>query len=198
MTPIKIVMRITIIGLLLAFLSFAFPARHDQRQAMIPRAEAQSDVSSSTHRKPFYIPPDLPPSKRGTPKGRVGGGTRDDNHPLTLVALVPDHVGFTTQAQPSLFWYLSSTTLDPIELVIMDPQKIGPLFVTRLHSPPTPGIQRVRLAEYDVSLAPGVPYQWFIALRRDPKQRSKDIVAKRTHRTDQAVRGAPYPLGPGS
>jgi hypothetical protein len=39
-------------------------------------------------------------------------------------------------------------------------------------------MQRVRLAEYDVSLAIGVTYQWFVALIRDPTQRSKDIVAR--------------------
>ena len=177
MTPIKIVVRITFIGLLLALLSFAFPVRDDQRQAMTPRAEAQSDVPPSTQREPFYVPPHLPTSKRGAPKSRVGGGTRSDGHPLTLAALAPDHVGLTAQAQPSLFWYLSSTTPSPIEVVIMNPQQIEPLVVKRLHPPLTPGIQRVRLAAYDVSLAPGVPYQWFVALILDPSQRSKDIVA---------------------
>jgi len=178
MTPIKIVVRITIIGLLLALLPFAFPARHDKPQVMIPRAEAQSDIPSSTQREPFYVPPHLPTSKRGAPQSRVGGGTRGDGNPLTLAALAPDHVGLTAQAQPSLFWYLSSSTTSPIEVVIMNPQKIEPLFVTRLHPPPTPGIQRVRLAAYEVSLAIGVPYQWFIALIPDPMQRSKDIVAR--------------------
>jgi hypothetical protein len=177
MTPIKIVVRITIIGLLLVLLPFAFPVRYDQRQVMTPRAEAQSDVPPSTQQEPFYVPPQLPTSKHGAPKSRIGGGTRGDGHPLTLAALAPDHVGLTAQAQPSLFWYLSSSTTSPIEVVIMNPQKIEPLFVTRFHPPPTPGIQRVRLAAYEVSLATGVPYQWFIALIPDPAQRSKDIVA---------------------
>jgi hypothetical protein len=176
MTPINIVVRITMIGLLLALLPFVCPAHLDQRQAMTPRAEAQSAVPP-TYGEPFYVPPHLPTSKRGAPKSRIGGGTRSDGHPLTLAALAPDHVGLTAQAQPSLFWYLSSSTTSPIEVVIMDPQKIEPLFVTRLHPPPTPGIQRVRLAEYDVSLAIGVPYQWSIVLIPDSAQRSKDIVA---------------------
>ena len=177
MTPIKIVVSITIIELLLALLPFAFPARHDQRQLMTPRAEAQSEATPPTHRAPVYVPPHLPPSKIGVPKGRVGGGTRDEGDLPTLVALAPDHVGLTAQAQPSLFWYLSSSTTSPIEVGIMNPQSIEPLFVTRFRPPLTPGIQRVRLAEYDVSLAIGVPYDWFVALIPDPTQRSKDIVA---------------------
>jgi hypothetical protein len=178
MTPINIVVRTTIIGFLLALLPFVSSVRYDKRQVMTPKAEAQSDVPPPTKRKPFYIPPQLPTSKRGAPKSRVGGGTRGDGKPLTLAALAPDHVGLTAQAQPSLLWYLSSTTTFPIEVVIMDPQKIEPLLVTRFHPPSTPGIQRVRLAEYDVSLAIGVTYQWFIALIPDPTQRSRDIVAK--------------------
>jgi hypothetical protein len=178
MTPIKIVVRITLIGLLLALLPFAFPVCHDKQQVMTPRAEAQSDASPSTQRVPFYVPPQLPTSKHGSPKGRVGGGTRSDEDLPILAALAPDHVGLTAQAQPSLFWYLSSTTTSPIEVVIMNPQKIEPLFVKRFHPPFTPGIQRVRLAEHNVSLATGVLYQWFIALIPDPTQRSKDIVAR--------------------
>jgi hypothetical protein len=180
MTPIKIVVKITIIGLLLALLPFAFSVGHDKRQVMTPRAEAQSDASPSTQRAPFYfyVPPQLPASKHGGPKGRVGGGARSDDDLPTLAALAPDHVGLTAQAQPSLFWYLSSTTTSPIEVVIMNPQQTAPLFVKRFHPPFTPGIQRVRLAEYDVSLATGVPYQWFIALIPEPTQRSKDIVAR--------------------
>jgi hypothetical protein len=178
MTPIKIVVRITIIGLLLALLSFAFPDRRGKRQVMAPRAEAQSDVSPPTQRQPFYVPPQLPASKQGVPKGRIGGGTRSDGDPLTLAPLAPNHVGLTAQAQPSLFWYLSSSTTSSIEVVIKDPQKIAPLFVTRFHPPSTPGIQRVRLSEYDVSLAIGVPYHWFAVLIPDPTQRSKDIVAR--------------------
>ena len=177
MTPIKIVVSITIIGLLLALLPFAFPARHDQRQVMTPRAEAQSEATSLTHRAPVYVPPYIPPSKIGAPKGRVAGGTRDEGDLPMLVALAPDHVGLTAQAQPSLFWYLSSSTTLPIEVVIMNSQKTKPLFVTRFRPPLTPGIQRVRLAEYDVSLATNVPYDWFVALIPDPTQRSKDMVA---------------------
>jgi hypothetical protein len=178
MTPIKIAVRMTLIGLLLALLPFVFSVRYDKRQVMTPTAEAQSEVPPPTKRKPFYIPPQLPTSRRGAPKSRVGGGTRGDGDSLTLAALAPDHVGLTAQAQPSLFWYLSSATTSPIEVVIMDPQKIDPLLVMRFHPPPTPGIQRVRLAEYDVSLAIGVPYRWSIALIPDPTQRSKDIVAR--------------------
>jgi Domain of Unknown Function (DUF928)/Adenylate and Guanylate cyclase catalytic domain len=42
--------------------------------------------------------------------------------------------------------------------------------------PTAPGIQRVRLEEHGVRLATGVLYQWFVALVRNPNQRSEDLV----------------------
>jgi hypothetical protein len=91
--------------------------------------------------------------------------------------LAPDHVGLTTQAQPSLYWYLSQPTTSPIEFTVIDAQGISPLLETRLQSPTRPGIQQVRLADYGVRLKTGMKYHWFVVLIPDRHSRSKDVVA---------------------
>jgi uncharacterized protein DUF928 len=121
---------------------------------------------------PVYNPP-----SRGAPGGRIGGGTRGGGNIFVLSVLAPDHSGFTTSEQPSLYWFISKPTTLPIELTVMDSQGIKPLLETKLPSPAEPGIQRVRLADYNVHLAPGAAYRWFVAVVPDADRRSKDILA---------------------
>ena len=121
---------------------------------------------------PVYRPP-----SRGAPGGRVGGGTRGPQGNLfVLSVLAPDHSGFTTTEQPSLYLFISSSTSLPVELTLMDPQGVQPILETRLPSP-KPGVQRVRLADYNIRLSPGAAYRWFVAVVPDADRRSKDILA---------------------
>jgi hypothetical protein len=76
-----------------------------------------------------------------------------------------------------LYWYLSRLTAAPLELTITAEQAATPLLETRLTPPSQPGIQRVRLADYNVRLTPGVRYRWFVALIPDPQNRSQDVLA---------------------
>ncbi|HEU4345454.1 MAG TPA: DUF928 domain-containing protein [Candidatus Binatia bacterium] len=122
---------------------------------------------------PVYKPP-----KRGAPGGRVGGGTRGTQRDVfVLSVLAPDHSGFTTSEQPSLYWFISAPTSLPVELTVMDPQGVKPILETRLSSPVKPGVQQVRLADYNVRLEPGAAYRWFVAVVPDADRRSKDILA---------------------
>jgi hypothetical protein len=122
---------------------------------------------------PVYSPP-----SRGAPGGRIGGGTRGGGQNVfVLSVLAPDHSAFTTTGQPSLYWYISKPTSLPVELTVMDPQGIKPILETQLPSPTKAGIQRVRLADYNVHLAPGAAYRWFVAVVPDADRRSKDILA---------------------
>lgn len=122
---------------------------------------------------PVYNPP-----KRGAPGGRVGGGTRGiQRETFVLSVLAPDHSGFTTSEQPALYWFISNSTSLPIEITVMDPQGVQPILETRLTAPVKAGIQRVRLADYNIRLAPGAAYRWFVAVVPDADRRSKDIMA---------------------
>ena len=114
---------------------------------------------------------------KGAPAGRVGGGTRGDKNVFVLSVLAPDHSGFTTSEQPSLYWFISNSTSLPIELTLIDSKGIKPLLETRLPAPVKEGIQQVRLGDYKVHLKQGEAYRWFVTVVADADRRSKDILA---------------------
>jgi hypothetical protein len=94
-----------------------------------------------------------------------------------VVALAPDHPGRTTEAQPSLYWYLSRPTPRDIEVTVIESSAVKPLLEKKLPAPGQAGVQRINLAEHGVTLETGKRYQWFVSLVLDPQARSKDIVA---------------------
>lgn len=124
--------------------------------------------------KPAYKPP-----LRGAPAGRIGGGTRGatERESFSLQVLAPDHVGYTTQDQPCLYWYISKATTYPIEVTVTERRAVKPLVEKRLKAPEQAGIQSVCLASQDARLRPNVPYKWFVTLVTDAEHRSKDILA---------------------
>ena len=127
---------------------------------------------ASSRQEPLYRPP-----QRGAPGGRVGGGTRGPSMAFPLLwALVPDHVGLSTDAQPQLVWYLSKATAYPLEFTVIDETGVTPILEQRLSSPADPGIHIIRLADYDLKLEKGKTYQWFVSLISDPEHRSRDII----------------------
>ena len=117
---------------------------------------------------------------RGSPAGRVGGGSRGiggGSLPV-LAALVPDHVARTLSEQPSLFWYIDVAPKPGTRLVfsLLDEDSIEPIREVTLELT-EPGVQRIPLAAQDVRLGPGIEYEWSVALVLDPEQRSSDIIA---------------------
>ena len=173
----------------------AVRTRRRKFQQSLRRRNRQSPPSTKANRpdnRPAAATPTpvyKPPLGLGAPSSLVAGGSRgtntclaggfkDGNTTLTLSVLVPaDHVGLTVQEQPSLYWYLSAATSCQVEVTLTDGQAVEPLLDLRLSPPANPGVQRVRLADHGVRLAPGVQYQWAVALVPDPNHRSKDIVA---------------------
>jgi hypothetical protein len=118
------------------------------------------------------------PIGRGAPAGRVDAGSRGDgNEVASLYVLAPEHVGLTTRAQPSLFWFQTAPARLPFEISILKPNDPTPLLRVRRPDAATSGFQHLDLADQGVSLAPGIDYQWVVALVRDPQSRSRDIVS---------------------
>lgn len=152
-----------LIGLTLAYLVCSIFGGH------LPPQNAAAQLADTI----IYNPP-----KRGAPGGREGAGTRGfGGSLLTLTVLTPkDHAGLTVQEQPVLYWYLSQETQHPVDIILTDRQSIKPLLETRLPPPLQPGIQLVRLVDYNIHLAPGVAYKWSVALVTDPSQHSRDVV----------------------
>lgn len=122
---------------------------------------------------PVYVPP-----KRGAPLARVGGGSRgiDDNLPYISV-ITPDHVGFTSQSQPVLYWYISDAMKTRFEFALINDDDIDPLIEVTSEQEMQAGLNSINLADHGVSLEPGVAYQWSVALVEDANKRSADIVS---------------------
>jgi hypothetical protein len=181
----------TLAGLIVVGPSASMCAEEPKKSSEAPKREAKSEESSA----PVYKPP-----HRGAPGGRVGGGTRGapGRDIFVLSVLAPDHTGLTTKEQPSLFWFISSQTSLTLELTIVDPNAIEPLLETRIAAPVTRGVHRLRLADFGVRLAIGVPYQWSVAVVPDPARRSRDILASGTIERIESVGGLEPKVATGS
>ncbi len=133
---------------------------------------AQAPAPPSDLTKPVYKP-----HGAIAPRARIFGATRGrvDGEPAVL-ALVPDHVGYTTSRQPTLFWYLSKTTSRPITLTLIDTRSIKPILHVKLGQPAQSGVQMIKLKDYSLSLEEAVQYRWFVSLVVDPDSPSRDVV----------------------
>ncbi len=152
-----------VVAVLLAATSVCVPAAE-------PGIQSGKPVMKSTF---TYQPP-----QRGAPRARVGGGTRGTGGELPeLQVLAPDHVGLTTQAQPTLYWYAYSPVVAHIEFALINEEAIDPLLEVETGAVKVTGVQHLSLADHNITLQPGVPYQWSVALVMDAGSRSADVVA---------------------
>jgi hypothetical protein len=144
-----------------------------------PAAAAEQGKPESAAEKPAAAPAAVvyQPPRRGAPRARVGGGTRgpggqDD----LLTVLAPDHVGLTMQAQPTLYWYARTPAAARFRFALINDTEIEPLLEIDTGQDTVAGIQQLDLQDYDITLTPGVEYEWSVALVRDENNRSADIV----------------------
>ncbi len=160
--------------------SAAAPAAVEPKRAQAAgraeSAEIPAAPETPAEGSEVYVPP---PPDRLLPGGRMGGSTRG---PATcaseILALVPeDHVGLTTSAQPTLYWFLGEATDCRIDFVLNDPRSTSPRIESPIPGPHAAGIHALSLAEFDVVLEPGLVYTWFVNLVPDPDSRSKDVIS---------------------
>jgi hypothetical protein len=146
----------------------------DERPAK--KRVAKEEKATEDEKRPppsIYIPP-----SRGAAKTRVGAATRGprEDYP-TLDVLAPDHVGWTFEPQPTLWWYLSGRADTRIDIAVIDDTSTEPLLAVTVSPPLDGGMQSLRLAEHGLHLEMGRSYQWFVALVPDPDRRSNDVIA---------------------
>jgi hypothetical protein len=168
--------------LLAVGVSAAEPKQDDAKSESAPAEKTAAEETRPVSAAPPAAggPVVYQPPKLGKPARTVGGGSRGSSDKVpALYVLAPEHVGRTTSADPSLYWYIDRVP-DPshqIEFTLLDEESVEPLIEKVLTNPKRPGIQQIRLADYGVRLAQGTEYEWSVALILDPNERSKDIVA---------------------
>ncbi len=82
-------------------------------------------------------------------------------------------------APRSTGWKSTSTGASAIELEFALVRENHPKPILTIREPRARGrgFQKIRLADHDCTLEPGVIYRWVIAVVRDPASRSRDIVS---------------------
>ena len=181
--------RIIVIGLIVALPFLAGASDEQQTKSEKSPIKLSDDKSQADQKakkaanlaadktaidRPLYKPP-----LRGSPAGRVGGGTRGitDRESFSLLVLAPDHVGLTVKEQPCLYWYISKPLPYSFELTVIERKAEKPLFENSIKNPERGGIQSIRLTDYGVHLRRNIQYKWFVTLVTDANHRSKDILA---------------------
>ncbi len=153
----------TTVALFLLMLIFVHPVFSESRTSAAQGGKAKTIL----YKPPF----------RGKPSNRVGGGTRGTQNELpSITAIVPEHTGLTVSEQPKIFWHSSKPFRGKIEFTLNSEQEVQPVIEVSLGNLDRAGIQVLDLAKFAVRLAPGVEYQWFVAIVPDADYRSKDIV----------------------
>lgn len=137
-----------------------------------PPPERPATQASPAPTAPLYVPPSRPARRT-----RVGGGTRGEGGAPSHFVLAPDHTALTTRAQPTLYWFAERAPGARVEFTLVDERFTEPKLEIALEGPIAAGLHAVALADHAVTLEPGVPYRWFIALVPDPRERASDILS---------------------
>ena len=132
----------------------------------------------------------------------LSGPMRGSAAAARVVALAPDHIGLTYEAQPTLWWFVSGAAGSPISLIVTEPEETRPLVDWSGKAPEDDGYQSLDLGTLEVELQPGVDYRWHVSIVVDPERPSHDIVSsgviRRAAPSDSILRelsGAPASRG---
>jgi hypothetical protein len=163
---------VTVIALSLALAASASHAEKAADEKTVAAAGAEKSKTAKSAAMPVFKLPNV-----GAPMTRLGGATRSATGSVPRTeALVPEVAGHTLQAQPVLYWYLAGKTDERIDFALIGVDPINPIREITLEGPFEPGIQRIRLADHDVTLTSGLEYQWFVRVIPNPDQRLYDRV----------------------
>lgn len=88
----------------------------------------------------------------------------DDGRELRGVALVPQHVGRTRDAAPSVFWHTRGFIPEEGEFLLRIARGDAdtPLIEMALRDRPHPGLQETRFSELGIDLPPAMTYRWSV------------------------------------
>jgi hypothetical protein len=127
---------------------------------------------------PVYKPPK--PTRGSFPRNLTGAATRgrgSADAPLVL-ALAPDHLGQTVNAQPNLYWYLDRDSETRVDFTLIDEESVSPLLEITMAGPLHGGVHAVRLADHGISLEPGRWYEWSVAVVAGGRDAAEDRISR--------------------
>jgi hypothetical protein len=113
-------------------------------------AEPQGSVSV------YDVPDPAAPIVRSTSRSGTPGVA-------VLQVLAPERAGWTTEAQPTLYWHASERMQLPGEFALFLEGEDEPLVRGRLSASDGAGIQRIELSRSHISLDEGASYRWTVS-----------------------------------
>src|SRR5262245_2231753 len=127
---------------------------------------------------PVYKPPR--PTRGSFPRNLTGAATRGRASPEAplVLALAPDHLGQTVNAQPNLYWYLEKDSEIRVDFTLIDEESVNPLLEITMAGPLHGGVHAVRLADHGISLEPGRWYEWSVAVVAGGRDPSEDRISR--------------------
>ena len=81
-----------------------------------------------------------------------------------LQVLAPEQAGWTTEAQPTLYWHASDGKQFPGEFTLTREGEDEPVVRGRFSASDGAGIQRIELSQFGISLDEGASYRWSVTL----------------------------------
>ena len=134
--------------------------------------EKSAGTSSGAAAPPVF---NYQPPNRGAPAQRVGGGTRSISQ---LSVLAPDHLARTSRARPRLYWYINPGFRNGVRFRLARVGVTPPLLEVLLPPQPNGGVQHLDLERYNVSLEPGIHYEWGVMLEPFAHQRLPLLISR--------------------
>ncbi len=120
------------------------------------------------------------PPQMGAPATRVGSGSRgSSDHDARLQVLAPEQTALTSQASPTLYWFISKAGPAKVEITLTQGEA-EPLLEKTINGIEKSGIQAISLQDSAVKLQAGQEYTLTVALVNNPEQRSGDVVSSAT------------------
>lgn len=132
-------------------------------EPLVPPPEAPPPVELPPPPEPgwAYVPPTLTIAGNRI-DGIHDGATTDLPN---LFVLAPDHLGLTIHEQPTLYWYITQSANQPIDMLMTEDETQRVVLDVRLLPPLAAGFHDLNLMDYDVQLIKNVAYQWVATIR---------------------------------
>ncbi|MCP4345528.1 MAG: DUF928 domain-containing protein [Desulfobacterales bacterium] len=132
-------------------------------------------LSRSMTRRKVRLTHGIISGKQGEP-----GKKKQVKAPFQMVPLASEATGLCSNPSPALLWYSSDPWPLKLEFRLNPFKADKPVLDTRIDGPSSEGIYRIDLADYNISLEPGVEYEWFLTIVFDEDDRSADYFISAT------------------
>jgi hypothetical protein len=149
--------------------SAATPNREAANESPPPRQAETDQVALAEPQgviSLYEIPDRTAPIVRSSSRSGTSGAP-------VLQVLAPERAGWTTEAQPTLYWHASKGMPSAGQFTLVREGEEEPVVRGRLAAPDGAGIQRIELSKADVSLEEGTSYRWTVSFG-DPAHPESD------------------------